>query len=158
MIVIIGIIIGVIGLTLFFIFKFPKQTGILVISLVGILILMIYVDSRHEKQKQLVLVGVTYDVQSCPVSRPLLINIHNETQKTVLAISAKIEVRKKGYSKNLVLNGSIEPIKTDKIIKSGEKFSFCWPLPTLDAEAETPANLEWGVESEYYDKSITFSD
>jgi hypothetical protein len=140
-------------------YVFPKRIGVVVIATfiaVG-LGLYLYVEHQEElrrKESDQVVVKVNYaGEKNCPASHPLSVFIGNTTNRTVNKIEFRVEIRRPGYSDNLVDGYGAGSFRSDKIIKPDEGHSFCHTAPKLKG---SPAlkDLEYTVGS----KNITFAN
>jgi len=89
-------------------------------------------------------VTVNYSLDQCAISHPLLVNIKNDTRRTIVRVDFDYHVQLKGFSTNLVKQKSYKqkdyPYKTvyynpgsysDKIMKPGTEYSFCSVTPKI---------------------------
>jgi hypothetical protein len=150
----IAIIVGLILL-----FTFPKQVGMLI----GVIVLgsgatYLYFeeqDKQREKQRDAVVIKITFDIQSCSKEFPLFVSIVNGSKNIVEKISWNIGAHKKGYSNNVIDYGySSEystPYSSDKILNSGQRFFVCYKTPSISGK-HIPKELDWSAVR----KSISF--
>lgn len=91
-------------------------------------------------------VSASWKPAICKDTHPILIGFENKSKKTVLETSVYLLARLPGRSTNYADYSSI---RSDKIIKSGERWAECWSykLRSDGAEGINPAQLEWGIDS-----------
>lgn len=140
-------IIGI-GIFLFLLFAFPRQTGVTIGSLVAIVAVIVayfYIQDQAEKSRVArVAVQATYGGALCTDPNfPLLLVIHNGSDRTFAKLSIDVFANREGYSDSLVF----ENIYSDKIMQPNENYSACWsvgdyqmktlkfPAPTLNWKA-----------------------
>lgn len=133
--------------------KFFKYVGGLFLILVIIGIALAGYGYYHNSyQRNKVSISVAYDPDSlCTKEFPLAIHIHNKSIRTVIETRFEVEIKRKGYSNNLVASG-LKPGKrlsyynsqyeTDKIIEPNGYHVSCWVVPELEYKHKDkyPAN------------------
>lgn len=122
----------VIGVLVWFLFNFPKQTlGCLGAIIVGLVILYeVYIgqpQAEREAAEARVQVGVVYDPQACSGDDPLLVTASNHSNKVVERIEFRIDIFKPGFSTDYA--GYENEYTLDKILQPGEGWKSCFTLP-----------------------------
>jgi hypothetical protein len=149
----VALVVGVILL-----FLFPRQAGLLlgiaVAAGVGAYVYVDYRDRVSREERDKVVVKVRYAAgKECPASRPLGVFIGNTADRTVSKIEFQLEIRRPGYSNNLIEGYGAGSFSSDKIIKPNESHSFCHGAPKLRGNPALK-DLEYSVGF----KGITFAD
>ena len=128
-----GWIIGLLALVVFlvFLFKAPKQTvGCLVVVIIIIAVAWYaFVTKPQEDRKRLneqVVVTVVYDEEKCSKDYPLVVNIHNRSNKTVTKVEWYFHAYRPGFSSNLA---GYQTYSSDKILNPGQSWFSCYRLP-----------------------------
>ncbi len=141
---------------LFFLFRFPRETlgclGVVVgfAALLGYVLIFKPEQDRKHLQEQVV-VSVSFDPKGCSTNYPLLIDVHNRSNKTIRKTSWDINVYQPGYSSDL--SGYSNDYFSDKILQPGQSWSACYILPsTLKQKDLDPGKLEYKVS----DKCVSF--
>jgi|GEM_PF-4710046 len=125
-------------LVLWFVVSYTKKKAIPVwIPIVGAAVTIgvitaysLYDHKRQNILKNSVIVTVAYDLDSCPVERPLNITFENTYSKPTKNISFDVSGYRTGYSKPIYGSYVIE-YETDKIILPNTKFQNCWHVPKV---------------------------
>jgi hypothetical protein len=146
-----GWIIGIIIIiaSIYFLFRFPKQTFILIGVFIGICLLigyfLIYVPEQKRKAiEDSVSIILTYDSKFCGMEYPLYVEIVNGSNKTIERVTWYLNAYIPGYSTDL--SGYNNDYSNDKILKPTEKWSTCYKLPsTLDTQGLSASNLKYEV-------------
>lgn len=90
------------------------------VLVIGYFYLSYYIE---QKEKEKVEITVEYDPDECSSYYPLAVRILNGSKRTILYTDTRINIYRKGYSKDIAqLNSGLE---TDKIIESNESYRFC---------------------------------
>jgi hypothetical protein len=127
-------------------YNFPKQTGYLLLLVIGI-IASIYVYNVSEanakaKLKELIFIDVSYDISSCPIKKPISVIIRNESNQIVSSVSWSLKAFESGYSDNLAPFSYGPSFKSDKILNHNDDVSLCYASPRLNRD-NTPATVNW---------------
>ncbi|MGQ0547416.1 MAG: hypothetical protein ACT4P3_19125 [Betaproteobacteria bacterium] len=145
----------IVGLILLLVF--PKRMGVvLAVALAAGVGLYLYVDHRERVEREArdnVVVKVQYGPEKCPPGRPLSVVIDNATDRTVRSIEFQLEIRRPGYSSNLIDGYGAGTFSSDRIIKPKEGHSFCHGAPKLRGNPALK-DLEYSVGF----KDISFAD
>ena len=151
----IALIIGIILVIIF-----PKQMGILagvvVLTIAGIYLYFESEENNKERQREAVVISVKYDTTTCTSEYPLLANVKNGSNNTVIKINWNFSAYKPGYSNNVVAYEGYTseystPYESDKILAPNQSFTLCYKAPKLKEEIAATA-VTWSVVS----KSVVF--
>ena len=82
-----------------------------------------------------------YDPKGCPTGKPISATIANTSDRTVSSVFFDLVLKRRGFSGE---SGRLSSIRSDKILKPGEKFSDCYPMPSM-REAFDPGELDFEV-------------
>jgi hypothetical protein len=100
-----------------------------------------------------VLMTIKYDSKYCEKTHPLRVEITNGSKRNILKSYFRIEVKRKGYSDNLVSYTSFD---TDKIIRTNFIGTTCWIIPKFsygneryDKEEYYP-NLIYSIDDKWF--------
>ncbi|MFL5259715.1 MAG: hypothetical protein ACJ8AS_08165 [Hyphomicrobiales bacterium] len=88
-----------------------------------------------------VVLAFRYDVQGCPQGKPIAATITNNSARTVTSVFFDLSLKRRGFSNE---SGRLSSIRSDKILKPGEGFSGCYPMPSL-RETVDPQEIEFEV-------------
>lgn len=137
-------------------FNFPKQTGYLLLFVIGV-IASIYMYNVSEakteaKLKDLVIIKVSYDISSCPIDKPVSVVIKNESNRLVSSVSWSLKAYESGFSDNLAPFSYGPSFRSDKILNHNDIANLCYASPRLDRD-NTPATVNWLIT----DKEVVFS-
>ena len=149
----IALIVGVVLL-----FLFPKQMGAIVVIAtaagVGLYLYSEHQDRLSREERDKVVVRVEYGAdKECPANQPLSVFIGNATDRTVTKIEFQLEIRRPGYSNNLIQGHGAATFKSDKILKPKDDYSLCYRAPKLRGNPELK-DLEYSIAF----KDVTFAD
>lgn len=145
-----GWLIGIILIitTILFLFRFPKQT----IMLLGLLILGCFLlwyfaisipDQNRKALQRNVQVTVKYNLTECGANYPLLIHINNNSNKTISKIEWHLNVYIEGHSTDI---SGYSNYSCDKILKPGENWESCYSLPsTIDIKQYNVETLQYEI-------------
>lgn len=146
----------IVGLVLLFLF--PKQmAAVIAVAIAAGVGLYVYFErqdrlSREERDK--VVVRVEYGAnRECPANQPLSVSIGNGTDRTVTKIEFQLEIRRPGYSHNLIEGHGAATFESDKIIKPKDGYSLCHSAPKLRGDPALK-DLEYSIAF----KDVTFAD
>ena len=127
-------------------YNFPKQTGYLVLFIIGIIVsVYMYNESgkkAEEKFKDLVSIDVSYDISYCSIEKPISVVINNGSNKIVNSVSWSFKAYEPGHSDNLAPFSYGPSYKSDKILSESEGVNLCYKSPRLDRD-NTPATVNW---------------
>ncbi len=136
-------------------FMFPLQmTRILAGSaIVGAAIggYFFWEKSQSEREKAAVEVNVTYDIDGCSPSQPLLITIVNGARYPVASVEWVFSARRPGNRAELT-GEWLQPNVIEQLISPGEQFTSCLAAPRPGKHASRnpgadPSELELGIRS-----------
>ncbi len=137
-----------IGILLFLLFTFPRQTGIAIGSLVGIAAAIagyFYLqDQANNKKRELVSVDAAYGGSICTDPNfPLSLVIHNGSSEPLDRLSIDVTANRVGFSDDLFF----EYFSSDKIMQPNEYYSACWRLEDYKVKALQfpPSTLTWNA-------------
>ncbi len=86
-------------------YNFPKQTGYLLLLVIGIIasIYLYNVSEANDKDKlkELVFIDASYDTSGCPIEKPISVIIRNESNQIVSSVSWSLKAFESGFSDNL---------------------------------------------------------
>jgi hypothetical protein len=127
-------------------YNYPKQTGYLLLLVVGV-IASIYIYNLSEEKaeaelKELVFVDVSYDLSNCPTEKPILVIIRNESNNIVNSVSWSLKAYESGYSDNLAPFSYGPSFKSDKILSHNDQVKLCYASPRLNRDND-PATVNW---------------
>jgi hypothetical protein len=131
-------------------YNFPKQTGYLLVLVIGI-IASIYLYNVSEandkaKLKELVFIDASYDISSCPIEKPISVIIRNQSNQIVSSVSWSLKAFESGYSDNLAPFSYGPSFKSDKILNHNDDVNLCYASPRLNRD-NTPAAVNWLIAS-----------
>jgi hypothetical protein len=133
------IIAGLIALGL--LFAFPRTMVALAAFAAMALGIFIWRDSAEssrrarEEAEVIITAYPTVPAPGCPNGFPISVAFANHSQRTVTEISWKLEVRRKGYSSNLI--DYFDASRTsDKILKPNDFIAFCYSIPKLSSPVQ----------------------
>jgi hypothetical protein len=75
-----------------------------------------------------VVLAFRYDPKACPPDKPIAATISNTSERTVASVFFDLVVKRRGFSGE---SGRLSSVRSDKILKPGEQFSDCYPVPSL---------------------------
>jgi hypothetical protein len=136
-----GIVFIIVLIILFFLF--PKQMlsiGLVLIVLI-IILWWIFIEMPQKRRDALnkkVIVSVAYDPNICSLKTPLLVNIRNNSSKTITKVWWNVDIFVAGYSTNI--SGFDNSYSSDKILKPGEGWTSCYQLPSSLKVGNQPLN------------------
>lgn len=137
-------------------FIFPKQIGILIAFFVAVIVAIVgynqYQTYLTEKEQNLVSISVVYSEENCIPPMPLSVRISNKSKREIVEVGWDFVARRPGYSSNL-LDYLDQDAKSDKIIKPGEVWDFCYRVPKSQRFME-PEKVEWSISG----KRVTFTN
>jgi hypothetical protein len=135
-----------IGMFLFLLFMFPRQTGITIGLLVGIAAAIagyFYLqDQADRRNRALVTVNAAYGRTLCTDPNfPLSLVIHNGSKVALDKLSIDVTANRVGYSDDVFF----EYFSSDKIMQPNEYYSACWSLDDYKMKALqfSPLTLNW---------------
>jgi hypothetical protein len=135
-----------IGITLILLFTFPRQMGIVFVSLVGIAAAVAgyfyFVEQTNIKKKALISIKATYDGTLCTDPNfPLSLVVHNGSNEVLNRLSLEVTASRVGYSDNVFS----DYFTSDKIMQPNEYYSSCWRLDDYKIKALQlpPLVLTW---------------
>jgi hypothetical protein len=138
-------IIGI-GIFLFLLFMFPRQTGLTIGSLVGIATAIagyFYLqDQANNRKRALVTVNAAYGGTLCTDPNfPLSLIIQNGSDAALDKLSIDVTANRVGYSDDVFF----EYFSSDKIMQPNEYYSACWRLDDYKMKALQfpPLTLTW---------------
>lgn len=102
-----------------------------VLTITFILGLSFYYKYKNDEQKKSISkikTTVKISLKECSMTKPVIISISNNSNKTIKRSYFSLGLYKKGFSSNLA-NYTYSDVNTDKIINPFEKYSFCVRLP-----------------------------
>lgn len=111
---------------------------------------VLYMEHRSSLELAQVEIEVAYAPQFCPGERPLRILFTNKGQTELDKLLFSVHARVPGYS-SIVTPYTYRQYESEKILRPGESFSACYPIPLL---SHTPAadvaldTLEWSAEAD----------
>jgi len=88
-----------------------------------------------------VVLSFRYDSKNCPSDKPIAATIANTSARTVSSVFFDLVLKRRGFSGE---SGRLSSIRSDKILKPGEEFSSCYPMPSM-REAFDPGELDFEV-------------
>jgi hypothetical protein len=137
-----------IGIFLFLLFMFPRQTGVTIGILVGIAVAIagyFYLQEQADiKRRALVSIDVAYGGTVCTDPNfPLSLVIHNNSDAALDKLSIDVTANRVGFSDNVFF----EYFSSDKILRPNEYYSACWRLDDykLKALQYPPTTLTWNA-------------
>src|SRR3954451_18854106 len=104
----------------------------------GLFWLQYYWEQSAENQ---VALAFKYDAQACSPEKPIAASITNNSGRMVASVFFDLSIRRRGFSNE---SGRLSSIRSDKILKPGESFSACYPLPSLRSAVD-PQEIEFEV-------------
>jgi hypothetical protein len=146
-----------IGITLILLFTFPRQMGIVFVSLVGIAAAVggyfYFVEQTNIKKKSLISINATYDKTQCTdPNYPLSLVVHNGSTEVLNRLSLEVTANRVGYSDSVFF----DYFTSDKIMQPNEYYSSCWSLDDYKMKALQflPSALTWKAKV----SSVTWQD
>ena len=135
-----------IGIFLFLLFMFPRQTGVtigLLVALGAAIAGYFYLQDQFAQRKESqILISASFDASVCSDPKfPLSLRIHNGANTALDKLSIRVFANRNGFSDELYNDF----YSSDKIMQSGENYSACWSLSDykLKELGMPPAYLNW---------------
>lgn len=118
-----------IGIFLFLLFAFPKQT----LVLVGVILVVVGAVAswqwweHHQQQlaREQLKTEARYQGFECKDPRPIGVMFWNQGKRTITEIWFSLQAHRKGFSKPVLRDWNT----TDLIVKPGEAYVLCWGVP-----------------------------
>ena len=121
-----------IGLFLFLLLVFPRRTmgltALCGVALGGFLLWTKMKNDERDRKRATIVVTVVHDLEQCSPEVPLFVQISNHSDDTVEKVSFAFKGYRSGYSKP-VYDSGYSGYSSDRIIKGGDDWGSCWPLP-----------------------------
>jgi hypothetical protein len=148
-----------IGIGLFLFIRYPRPmfivTGVVILIGGGILGSMILDDRQRAAESQRlrdsVVISVNFDAGRCGPEHPLIVSFENRNSETLLSLSFRLTGFRDGHSEPVYQSLSID---SDRIIRSGEKHTACWSVPSTaygSSNPPPPETVTWKARLAYPD-------
>jgi len=133
---------------LFFLFRFPKQTLVLIglLFLACFILWQAFIGGPEQERKAIenaVSVELSFNTSVCSEKYPLFVKITNNSRKTIDKVTWYLNIYVPGYSTDL--SGYNDNYSCDKILKPGEVYTLCYMLPSSLDNGHPPSSLKYEV-------------
>ena len=106
-------------------------------AIIGVIALLIAVVAgaaqwRHERQVRQIEISIRHDPERCDFGRPLRVEVHNGSARTVTGMSWQLRASQPGYSFDLLTSeASRRAYQLDEVLPVDGRWQRCYPAPAL---------------------------
>lgn len=129
-----GIVLLLVWLVLLVRYPRPMLPATAIIGVIALVIAAVAAVAqwRHERQVSQIEISIRHDPEHCEFGRPLRVEVHNRSTRTVTGMSWQLRASQAGYSFDLLTGeASRRTYLLDDILPADGRWQRCYPAPAL---------------------------